>query len=285
MKEASSRTVSIRGVERGRTAQRDDLLAVEEPLEIRIGCWKRGKLQEFPLSITMRTPGQDRELAAGFLFTEGIIASYRDIDNLQPGSQNPNCNTVRAVLRRGIKLNPQDLRRHFYATSSCGVCGKASLEALRLTGYTAPPAGQPRIEPELIRALPPRMQAAQAVFDATGGLHAAALFSAEGELVCLREDVGRHNALDKVIGAQLLAGKVPLHQSILMVSGRTSFEILQKALSAGIPVVAAVSAPSTLAVELARQFQVTLLGFVRGERFNIYADADRIACEKAPAQP
>ncbi len=273
----ASRKQSILQVDRETRQRRSDTLAVEEPLEIRLELQRGSQLEEIPLAITMRTPGTDRELAAGFLFTEGIIGEAADLAHLGPASSGAGCNTLVARLRPGLDIDELLLRRHFYTTSSCGVCGKASLEALRTTGYTAPPRGLPRITPRLVCQLPARMAAAQSVFAATGGLHAAALFDADGQLLGLHEDVGRHNALDKLIGQELLAERLPLNDRILLVSGRTSFEILQKALAAGIPVVAAVSAPSTLAAELARSFGITLLGFVRGRRFNVYSDASRLS--------
>lgn len=272
----TTRALAVRESNRGEARTRPDRLAVEEPLEIRLAYHHSGKVREIPLSITMRTPGHDRELVAGFLLAEGIVVNAGDIVSLGPASADAGCNTIRAELGPSVRPDPASLQRHFYTTSSCGVCGKASLEALRTAGFSTPPEGQPRVPAELIHRLPDRMSAGQTVFAVTGGLHAAALFDCRGELIDLREDVGRHNALDKLIGAQLTAGRLPLHDDVLLLSGRASFELVQKALAAGVPVVAAVGAPSTLAVDVAKRFRVTLLGFVRGRRFNIYADAGRI---------
>lgn len=235
----------------------DDLLAIEEPLEIRVG--------EKPVSITLRTPGQDFDLAAGFLFSEAILARADDVESYRHwGSPN----VVRVSLRPGVRSDLQRLQRHFYSTSSCGVCGKTSIDALRV--QTSPIDAPLRVSREIVHSLPALMRAQQTAFDVTGGIHAAGIFSADGELLRVREDVGRHNAVDKVIGSFFREG-LPLHERILVVSGRTSFEIVQKAIVARIPVLAAVGAPSSLAVELARDFGLTLLGFVRDERFNVYA--------------
>ena len=239
-----------------------DVLAVEEPLEIRLG---------FPdgthkaISITMRTPGDDGELAAGFLFTEGIISSPDQIEQIRHCGDGTN--TIRVDLHDCFDLDLKRLDRNFYTTSSCGVCGKASIEALA-TGVKRTESDT-KVTPDVIHSLPHRLREAQSVFDTTGGLHASALFEADGGLDIVREDVGRHNALDKVIGAKFLASKTPISNNILLVSGRASFELVQKALMAGIPILAAVGAPSSLAVELAREYGMTLIGFVRDDRFNI----------------
>ena len=257
-----------------------DSLAVEEPLEIRLG---------FPdgthkaISITMRTPGDDAELAVGFFFTEGIVTSPEQIKQarhcgLKIGkggstlarASSLNSNTIRVDLADGVEIDLERLKRHFYTSSSCGVCGKSSIEALHVNAQKLDAASGPAITPEVIRSLPNKLRRQQDTFDKTGGLHASALFDADGNLDIVREDVGRHNALDKVIGAKFLASELPLSQSILLVSGRASFELVQKALMAGIPILAAVGAPSSLAVELAREFGMTLIGFVRDDRFNIY---------------
>ncbi|MDB5098283.1 MAG: formate dehydrogenase family accessory protein FdhD [Cyanobacteria bacterium RYN_339] len=239
---------------------RPDALAVEEPLELRVG--------DRSVAITMRTPGHDEDLAVGFLHTEGILKDLKQLLNLKPCK----ANVVRVTLTGDLDL--KKLERHFYTTSSCGVCGKTSLEALAVESKPLGPG--PRITPELVHQLPARLREAQAVFDRTGGLHAAALFSPTGELLLLREDVGRHNAVDKVIGAWFREGK-PFDDTVLLVSGRASFELVQKSLVAGIPVMAAVGAPSSLAVELAKQGGLTLLGFVRDGRFNAYAGEERLA--------
>ncbi|MEE8587247.1 MAG: formate dehydrogenase accessory sulfurtransferase FdhD [Acidobacteriota bacterium] len=257
--------------------EQEDCLAVEEPLEIRLVYRENGRLTEKSVSITMRTPGHDYELAVGFLHGEGILQGRHSLQSVKPIlPERPGCNVVRVPLAKGTEFDPSSLERHFYATSSCGVCGKASLEALQTMQGPEMMPGRPRISRQVIPSLPQRLGEAQSVFQHTGGLHAAALFDTQGNLVCLREDVGRHNAVDKVVGLQLLEGNLPLDESILMVSGRTSFEILQKAWAAGISVVAAVSAPSSLAVELAQEFGMTLLGFVRGDSFNVYSDRERL---------
>jgi FdhD protein len=243
----------------------DDYLAAEEPLEIRIGAR--------PLTVTMRTPGHDRELAAGFLWTEGLIDRAGQIAALRQQEGGASGNVVVVELKDRL-LQPADLQRNFYAASSCGICGKASIEAIRVRGLRAPNPGF-RADPEMLCALPEKLRAHQSTFDRTGGLHAAALFDASGELIALREDVGRHNAVDKVVGWALLAGLLPLAQSVLLVSGRGGFEIVQKAIAAGVPVVASVSAPSSLAVKLARELHLTLVGFLRGRRFVVYAGPER----------
>lgn len=257
----------------------DDALAVEEPLEIRLVHHVAGKSVERSLSITMRTPGHDLELAAGFLLTEGVIRSFDQLAGLKACGPVVDGlrNTVKAELKPGVSVDAVRLERHFYTTSSCGVCGKSSLEALRVTDRPPLPPGAPALTPALIHTLPDRLREAQAVFEATGGLHAAALFDAEGALVTLREDVGRHNAVDKLIGAMAAAGRLPLSDHWLFVSGRASFELVQKALVAGIPAMAAVGAPSSLAVSLADDAGMTLLGFVRQGRFNVYTGAARVA--------
>jgi FdhD protein len=254
----------------GKLRRKDDCLAAEEPLEIRVG--------NDPLSVTMRTPGHDVELAAGFLLTEGIVERRAQILNLAStageGAANSG-NLVEAVLAPEAIPDTEKMRRHFFAASSCGICGKASIEAIRSRTLRAPNPDF-RLDPEILVQLPDALRASQAVFSRTGGLHAAALFSARGELMVVREDIGRHNAVDKVIGWALLENRVPLSDSILLVSGRGGFEIVQKAIVAGLPVVASVSAPSSLAVQLARELRLTLIGFLRGRRFVIYAGEDRV---------
>jgi FdhD protein len=234
-----------------------DLLAVEEPLQIRVN----GR----DLSITMRTPGHDCELAAGFLFTEGILKTRADVVAIDSGE-----NSVELVLADGVDPG---LARNFYTTSSCGVCGKASVDSLRAHGCTMLP--YMLLNRELIHGLPEKLRAAQSAFDHTGGLHGAALFDTGGNLEIVREDVGRHNAVDKLIGSAFLDDRLPLAGRILMLSGRASFELVQKAVMAGIPAVAAVGAPSSLAVQTAQRFGMTLMGFVRDGRFNIYSGVNR----------
>jgi FdhD protein len=257
----------------GRLLPHEDSLAAEEPLEIRLGA--------APLTVTMRTPGHDEELAAGFLWTEGIVDDPAQIVSLQAyvttagGKQNGV-----EVTMRDNDFDASELQRNFFAASSCGICGKASIEAIRQRGLRAPNPGF-RFDPELLCTLPDRLRAAQPVFSRTGGLHAAALFDGAGNLIVLREDIGRHNAVDKVVGWALLQGMLPLSQHVMLVSGRGGFEIIQKAISAGIPVLASVSAPSSLAVQLARELGLTLIGFLRGRRFVIYAGAQRCASDKS----
>jgi FdhD protein len=257
--------------ENGAVRRKQDYLAAEEPLEIRIG--------EDPLSVTMRTPGHDLELAAGFLFTEGLIQRRAQIVALeaeQGTSPKNRGNVVQATLAPESAPDFEKMRRHFFAASSCGICGKASIDSVRARTLEPPNPGF-RFDPEVLVRLPEALRASQAVFGRTGGLHAAGLFTAAGELLVLREDIGRHNAVDKVIGWALLEERVPLSDSILLVSGRGGFEIVQKAIVAGLPVVASVSAPSSLAVQLARELGQTLIGFLRGRRFVVYAGVERIA--------
>ena len=262
-----------------------DLLAVEAPLEISLGYGPAAQRQARSLAVTMRTPGHDAELVAGFLLSEGIIQQPADILTIEhradPRRPEERGNVIRAELAAGVVVELDRLERHFYTTSSCGVCGKTSIAAVRATACPVPPApDSPRVPATVIHALPGRQRAAQAVFEQTGGLHATALFSAVGELLLVREDVGRHNAFDKVVGASLLSGQFPLSEQVVLVSGRASFELVQKAALAGVAMLAAVGAPSSLAVEAADEFGLTLLGFVRNERFNIYTHAQRIIAEK-----
>ena len=256
---------------------RDDLLAVEEPLEIRIGHESDGERVSSSISVTMRTPGNDEELATGFLFTESIIRSKEDIAFIKPCGSADGDNVIRVELESGVNVDLGLLQRHFYTTSSCGVCGKASLDALRVAGASAIPPNGVSFSRAMLATLPARLRKAQKTFDETGGLHAAAAFDRDGKLLVLREDIGRHNAVDKVIGALLSEGLLPASEQGLMVSGRASFELMQKALLAGMPLLAAVSAPSSLAVQLAREFNLSLVGFLRGDTFNIYAGEERIA--------
>jgi FdhD protein len=258
-----------------------DLLAVEAPLEISLGYGPIDQRQTHTLAVTMRTPGHDAELVAGFLLSEGIVHQPADIIGIahhaDPRRPKERGNVIRAELAHDVVLELGRLERHFYTTSSCGVCGKTSIDAVRATACPTPPlADSPQVSAAIIHALPQRQRVAQAVFEQTGGLHATALFSLEGELLLVREDVGRHNAFDKVVGASLLAGQFPLQQQLVLVSGRASFELVQKAAMAGVAILAAVGAPSSLAVEAAEEFGLTLLGFVRQDRFNIYSHEARI---------
>ena len=269
----------VRVVEDGRMRVRPDTLATEEPMEIRL--LSGGERQT--VAVTMRTPGADFELAAGFLYGEGIVGSPEDIKKMSycvdsDLDAEQQYNIVNVELRGGLEYDLRSLERHFYTTSACGVCGKASLEQLELRGCPMIPPG-PEVSAGTIYSLPEKLREAQGLFDATGGLHAAALFDKDGGLLALREDVGRHNATDKLVGWALLEGRLPLADHVVMVSGRSSFEILQKCLTAGVPVVCAISAPSSLAVDVAREFGMTLVGFLREGRFNVYAGSDRIRPE------
>ena len=257
---------------------REDRLAGEEPMAIR-AC---GPGQDpIDIAVTMRTPGHEAELAAGFLLTEGLIEGRGDIvsiDVADPGTHARPDDDV--VVRLTRPLDPAGIAsRNFVATASCGICGKASLDQVEVR--CAPIPDGPVVRPDMLLALPARLREGQAVFGATGGLHAAGLFTPDGTLVALREDIGRHNALDKLVGSRLLAGELPLHDRVLLVSGRASFELVQKAAVAGIPLLAAISAPSDLAVEAAERLGVTLVGFLRGDGFNVYARPERVATGRA----
>jgi FdhD protein len=257
-----------------------DILANEEPLEIRMGYFEGGKSKHKAISITMRTPGNDFELAAGFLFTEGIIKSSGEIKDIKYcGKFNQPRNTVRVDLVPDTKIDFKKLERHFYTTSSCGVCGKSSIEALNTGANPTKNAEFPKVKISSIQTMPDKLRDSQSTFDKTGGLHAAGLFDLNGNLLGIKEDVGRHNAVDKLIGAELLNNNLPLNDKILFLSGRASFELVQKAVMAQIPVIAAVSAPSSLAVEAAREFNISLLGFVRDKKFNVYTGSERIINE------
>jgi FdhD protein len=269
----------------GQVRRAQDYLVAEEPLEIRIG--------RTPLSVTMRTPGHDLELTAGFLFTEGLIKKREQIASLD-GSNAPDGKTtskaksrktrgnIVRVRLKGVLLKPAQFRRNFFMSSSCGVCGKASIEAVMARGIRRP---NPNfvLDPAVLCTFPDSLKSAQSIFDRTGGLHAAGLFDAQGKLIVLQEDVGRHNAVDKVVGWALLSGEVrlPLSDYALMVSGRGGFEIIQKALLAGVPLVASVSAPSSLAVQLSREAGMTLVGFLRGQRFLVYSGEERLQPHEA----
>jgi len=280
--EEAARPVPVRRTIGDEQIESMDALAVEEPLEIQLAFRGPQGLEIRNLSITMRTPGEDPELAVGFLFTEGIIRSRHDLAGLEalPSGPHGTCrsNRIRVALQERIAVDTPSLERNFYTTSSCGVCGKASIQALRTrSAFPSPsPGSGPRVPAALLQALPDRVRAAQAVFQATGGLHASALFAASGELLLLREDVGRHNALDKVIGRAVLEGRIPLDDHLLFLSGRTSFELVQKASMAGLRFLAAVGAPSSLALDLAREAGITLVGWLRDGRFNVYHGAWRI---------
>lgn len=280
-REQTVRRVAVRRVAANAAPEeRSDVVATEEPLEIRIGYSRRdGSRAEENVSITMRTPGHDEDLAVGFLFTEGIIRSRADVEGvIHRGQPAPNglTNAVRVELAANVKIDFKKLERHFYTTSSCGICGKASIDAVAQQGQYDIAAVPFRIRADVLGGLPAALKAEQSVFEQTGGLHGAGLFDAAGRIVAIREDVGRHNALDKLIGRALLDGAVPLAERGIIVSGRTSFELMQKAKIAGCPIVAAVGAPSSLAVELANEFGMTLVGFLKSDRFNVYSRGDRL---------
>jgi FdhD protein len=272
----------------------EETLAVEEPLEIQLGYGTAESRAVKSISVTMRTPGYDFELAAGFLMTEGVVRDVNDIERIayagvgnidEPAESGtgrgvlpyqPWKNIVRVELAMGVTVSLANLQRNFYTTSSCGICGKASLLALQ---SVCPPRWNNRfsIDAETLYALPARLRAAQSVFDRTGGLHGAGLFNGDGELLALREDVGRHNAVDKLLGAEFLADRTPLRDSLLLLSGRASFELLQKALMGGVAMVASVGAPSSLAVRVAKDFDITLVGFLRDHHFNVYHGAEHVS--------
>lgn len=268
-----ARPVSVRRLGGEQPLDVLDAVAAEEPLEIRLNYVRQGRRRQRSIAVTMRTPGHDGELAAGFLFTEGLLADRREILWIRPCRSG---HRVSVVLRDDVAFPFARLRRHSYMSSSCGVCGKTSIESVRVYSRL-PVAGEDfTVADRVIRGLPARLREAQVVFERTGGLHGCALFTSAGELVDLREDVGRHNAVDKLIGRQFLTGRTPLHDRILLLSGRVSFELVQKAAVAGIPVVAAIGAPSSLAVDLAAELGMTLIGFVRPDRLNVYTGGDRV---------
>ena len=272
----SETRTQITTYDNGAPSERSDRVATEEPLEIRISIAGESRT----IAITMRTPGADFELAVGFLFGEGVIErreqivgiSYCRDDNLP---EDQLYNIVIVELDPSTRPDLRPLERHFFTSSACGGCGKASLDALELRGIPAVSTG-PILDPGTIGSLPDRLRAGQGVFDSTGGLHAAGLFDPAGHVVAVREDVGRHNAVDKLIGWAFLEDRLPISTGTVMVSGRTSYEIVQKCLAAGVPIVCSVSAPSSLAVDVAKRFGMTLVGFVRGPRFNVYAGAERV---------
>lgn len=268
-------------VEAGVSQHSSDILAVEEPLEIFVAGSCEGEEFNKTIAVTMRTPGNDEELALGFLFAEGVIDGFADVENVWT----KDCNFVGISLRAGVPIDEQLVERHSFVNSSCGVCGKKSIESVLSRMSQAP--RQNRQESEictvnatLISQLPQSLRKRQDAFESTGGSHASALFDLKGQLIALHEDVGRHNALDKLIGSRLKLNRLPLSNCILVLSGRASFELIQKAACAGIPIVAAVGAPSSLAVQLANDCGITLLGFVRDKRFNIYSAAHRIALDE-----
>lgn len=273
--------VQVTGIRNSATvSSHADLLATEEPLAIRLGYGPVDNRQQQQLSVTMRTPGHDVELVTGFLFSEGIIRTYQDIISIRHCQQvelpAERENTMRVELSPSVDIAWENQQRYSYLSSSCGVCGKTSIEAVNAT-CPALPSTDVEVHPDVIHAAPDQLRQAQLIFNRTGGLHAAGLFSVTGKLRSWHEDVGRHNALDKLIGAALADGTLPLSQSFVLLSGRISFELVQKALMAGVPLLAAVGAPSSLAVTLAETYGMSLLGFVREQRFNIYTGQERVA--------
>ncbi len=277
--EISSKPKPVRKIHGNDSSYVTDTLSVEEPLEIRIGYGPVENRIQKSISVTMRTPGDDGELAAGFLFTEGIISSYNQVEKINgiaiDCSSGKN-NIVQVELRGDFTPRLMQTDRNFYTTSSCGVCGKASIESIRtVSPFLSIEKNALQLSTRVLYQLPHKLRSNQSCFSATGGIHAAGIFTTDGQLVVLREDVGRHNALDKLIGAALRDHSLPLDQHILLLSGRASFELIQKAAMAGIAVVAAIGAPSTLAVELAAEFNITLLGFLKENRFNIYHSCKR----------
>jgi len=275
----SIKRVPITKINNSDALDTNDALAIEEPLEIRLEYGALNDRKVHNVSVTMRTPGNDAELATGFLFTEGIVKNKEDIANIHhcfiACAENKE-NVIQVSLNEGVVPNLQNTERNFYTTSSCGVCGKGSINAIRTVSNFTGKTDNLTATSELLYQLPDVLRKHQEVFADTGGLHASALFSTDGELLLVREDVGRHNALDKLIGAALNKGWLPLNNHILLLSGRASFELVQKAAMAGINMIAAVGAPSSLAVELATEFNITLAGFLRNQRFNIYTAAHRI---------
>ena len=275
----SSLAIDIDKVRGARRELRSDVVAVEEPLEIQLCSATATGAAARSIAVTMRTPGDDIDLALGFLYTEQIIRGPADVvSTMLSGAPDPDSglrNTIRVELDPALRIDTDRLTRHFYTTSSCGVCGKASIEALQVV--IDRPDDDFRLTRDVLASMPARLRGAQQVFESTGGLHAAAAFDTRGEVVVVREDVGRHNAVDKVVGALLAAHRLPAGDLGLIVSGRASFELTQKALAAGMPLLAAVSAPSSLAVRLARDYGMTLVGFLRQDNFNIYSGANRLS--------
>ena len=271
-----SRQLEIIKVHENTSSIVEDNLAIEEPLEIRLSFIENGKAVKKPISVTMSTPGNEMELAIGFLYTEGIIQTFDQVSNVEVSLKNDD-QVVTVSVKENVNLNLTKLDRNFYTTSSCGVCGKSSIDAIKIV---IPDFGLENLDSKiplsLIYSLPEKLKVHQNVFNQTGGLHASAIFNFNGDLIILREDVGRHNALDKLIGSCLMNDKIPLNDSILLLSGRASFELIQKASMAGVKIIVAIGAPSSLAVELAKECNITLIGFLKSNKFNIYSLPDRI---------
>ncbi len=279
MTKPSVKQVNITRVQFNSFKESPDVLAVEEPLEIRLAYNSNGELEEKNISVTMRTPGHDLELVMGFLFTEGIINSETDVDNIHHcetvEKEEEQGNVVKVTLRKDLDFDIINLERHFYTSSSCGVCGKSSIESVSQKCEIMP-EGNLSISFDTITNLAKQLENNQTVFNHTGGIHATGLFNKQGELEMMREDVGRHNAMDKIAGASLLKNQVPLSEKIMLVSGRTSFELVQKAIMLGVPILCAVGAPSSLAYELAKENNLTLIGFLKKDKFNVYCGGFRI---------
>lgn len=273
----STTSVPIKKFKDNQLSELNDILAIEEPLEIKLHYGNAENRKTKNLSITMRTPGNDAELAVGFLFTEGIIKSSEEVDISSLDKPRFDPNSITISIKETVEIDWKKLERNFYTTSSCGVCGKSSIDAIRtVCPIEKGEVNDWQILPEFLAQLPQQLQQQQQVFQSTGGIHASALFSLSKELTAMREDVGRHNALDKLIGSCLLQNQMPLSNHVLLLSGRASFELIQKAAMAGIKMVAAVGAPSSLAVSLAKEFNMTLIGFLRDNRFNIYCGSQRV---------
>jgi len=263
---------SILKVENGSQLSFNDMVVVEEPLELQIRYFSKGKWVKRSLAVTMRTPGSDKKLAIGFLFSEGIIGRFSDITSIDEIESN----MLVINLLETVLVEMETLERNFYATSSCGVCGKTSIDKLAKTSCFFPQPTMPKIAAVTLTKLPFLLRNIQSLFDQTGGIHAAAIFSPSGKLITFSEDVGRHNAVDKLIGNCLQKGQIPLRKEVLLLSGRISFELVQKAMMVGIPIIAAVGAPSSLAIELAEEAGITLIGFLKADRFNIYCGEERL---------
>jgi FdhD protein len=271
--------VSINRISGTKNSRENDLVVVEEPLEIRIGYGSEEDRQQTTVTVTMRTPGDDEHLCLGFISTEGMIDSVKEVMSAKYcnniGDEDGGENVMRVELSPAVSFNPDEFQRNFYTNSSCGVCGKASIDHIRKISQPLVDTGL-KVSVNIVRNLLPALEDAQNVFKHTGGLHACALFTVNGELILHKEDVGRHNALDKLVGSLLLEDKLPASNNVLMLSGRISFELVQKAVKAGIPIIAAVGAPSSLSIELAKEYGVTLIGFLKKEGFNIYTSPERI---------
>jgi FdhD protein len=282
MKTASIESARIKKIIAGVVTDEDDHLAIEEPLQVQLEYSTATGLSRRNIAVTMRTPGCDKELAAGFLFTEGIINHKNQVEFIK--ESNVHEGHVKVILKENVKPNLLQAERNFYTTSSCGVCGKASIDAISAVSQYKNVKDFFTIRESILYELPSLLREQQKMFESTGGLHACALFDTDGNFIKLREDIGRHNALDKLIGAEFLGDRLPLTNSILLLSGRASFELIQKAAMAGIKIVAAIGAPSSLAVELAKENDITLIGFLKNERFNIYSGEQRILTGRVEPQ-